>query len=120
MKNKPVFYIDAIRLIKHIALKNQSVLENQSISENPCPWMYIKYRDLNIKINRYYHIIYVGSISINVPPLVINKHPHHRPLNNLTDYLYKIFDEKSRRREIYDNGNSLEIYTKHLEYMKSS
>ncbi len=118
MKHKPVFYIDAIKLIKHIALKNQSTLENQSLSENVCPWTTLKYRELTIQINQYYHMILIGTLSIKLPPLLIKNHPHHRPLSELIGYLWKIFDNKSKRREIYDNGNSLDIYNIHLKNMR--
>lgn len=118
MKHKPVFYIDAIKLIKHIALKSQSKLEHQSITENVCPWTTLKYHDLTIEINQYYHMIRIGALSVKVPPLLIKNHPQHRPLSELTGYLWKIFDNKSKRREFYDNGNSLEIYSRHLKALQ--
>ena len=120
MSNKPIFYTDVIKLIKYIALKGDSKLEHQSLSDNVCPWSKLIYRDLVIEINQYYNIILIDTISVKVPPLARKNNTHAWPLSPLLEYLYKIFQKKADQRKMYDEGNSLEIYNKHLGLMKKN
>ena len=116
MNHKPVYYIEAIRLIKFIALQGDSKLEGGNVSENVNPWITLTYRDITVQINHQYSLILINDLTVKCP---IERNIYNvYPLAGLTTYLFKIFETKNKRKQKYLKHNSLELYHKHLSLMK--
>ncbi len=116
MNNKPIYYIELIRLIKTLVLKSQTKIKSQSLSSSVNPSLYLTYKELTFTINKYWNYILIGNYRYEIPSFV--KSNTRYPLGDLCAYLYKIDGAKQKHREKYAEINSKELYNKHLKLIQ--